>query len=82
MEYTKALRRVSIIVAALVACAATAHPAHGSPDGESATLFHLLTQPDHLLVLIALVGAIVAAVVILRDEHIGKQRGARGRREA
>jgi hydrogenase/urease accessory protein HupE len=55
MNPRKAIHRVAIAIASLAAAAASGHPNHADP-GASTTILHLLTEPDHLLMIVAAVG--------------------------
>ena len=68
MDSRKAFRQAVLALAALGAGLAAAHPNHAEP-GTTTTLLHLLTEPDHLLALVAAVGFGIWAV--------RRQRGAR-----
>ena len=74
MNSRKALRQAVLVLAALGAGAALAHPNHAEP-GATTTILHLLTEPDHLLMLLA---AVVAAFALVpsgkRDRSARKQR--------
>ena len=56
MNSSKAIRQVILAIATLAATAAWAHPNHAEP-GAPTTLLHLLTEPDHLLAIVAAIGA-------------------------
>jgi hypothetical protein len=73
MNRSKAIRAVAIAGAALAATAAGAHPNHADP-GTTTTLLHLLTEPDHVLMILGAVGVGIAAV------RMGRRAG-RGRRD-
>ncbi len=68
MKLSRAIQDIAAAAAALGATAASAHPGHAS--GGVTTLRHLLTEPDHVLMLLAVAGVGIAAVVASR-------RGAR-----
>jgi hydrogenase/urease accessory protein HupE len=74
MDTRKAVRQAVLVLAALGAGVAFAHPNHAEP-GTVTTFLHLLTEPDHLLVII---GAVVAAFALApsrrRDRSARKQR--------
>ena len=74
MDSRKAVRQAMLVLAALGAGAAFAHPNHAEP-GTQATLLHLLTEPDHALALIAAVAAGLGAMAGLRRRSGRKGRG-------
>jgi hydrogenase/urease accessory protein HupE len=57
----KASKAIVVAVAALAAGMAWAHPGHGQAESTT-TLFHLLTEPDHVLALLSVIGLAVAAI--------------------
>jgi hydrogenase/urease accessory protein HupE len=61
MNSRKAVPQVAVAIASLAAAAAWGHPNHADP-GTSTTILHLITEPDHLLALVAAVGVGVWAV--------------------
>ena len=71
MNSRKAVQRAVIAIATLCAAAAWGHPNHAEP-GAQTTLLHLLTEPDHLLAIIAAVGVGIWAV--RRGRAGGKER--------
>ena len=73
MNSSKAIRRVTIAIATLAAGVAWAHPGHGEP-GATTTLLHLLTEPDHLLAILAVIGAGAWAVGRGHGRSARKQR--------
>ena len=56
MNSRKAARGIVIAIASLAAAAAWGHPNHADP-GTNTTILHLITEPDHLLAIVAAVGA-------------------------
>jgi hydrogenase/urease accessory protein HupE len=62
MNSSKVIRLATLATAALSAAAAWAHPNHAEP-GTTTTLFHLLTEPDHALAIVAAIGVGVWAVL-------------------
>jgi hydrogenase/urease accessory protein HupE len=77
MKSSKAIRWMVIAAAACAAGAAFAHPGHGSP-GTTTTLTHLLSSPDHVLMLVA---AVAAGVAALRGAIRGHESRRRKQRE-
>lgn len=73
MDPRKALRQAVVILAALGAGAAWAHPNHAEP-AVTTTFLHLLTEPDHLLVLLAAGVAVFALAPGRRGRPSRKQR--------
>lgn len=61
MNSRKTFQRALIAAVALATTAAWGHPNHAE-QGANTTLLHLLTEPDHLLVLLAAVGVGIWAV--------------------
>lgn len=61
MNPRKSAQRAVIAAATLAAAAAWGHPNHADP-GAGATVAHLLTEPDHLLALLAAASAVLWAV--------------------
>ena len=55
MNSRKAVQHLAVAIASLAAAAAWGHPNHADP-GASATILHLVTEPDHLLAIVAAVG--------------------------
>jgi len=74
MHTRKAVRQAILVLAALGASAALAHPNHAEAAATT-TFLHLLTEPDHMLVLL---GAVVAVFALApgrrRDRSSRKQR--------
>jgi hydrogenase/urease accessory protein HupE len=71
MNLRKTIQRAVIGAASLAAAAAWAHPNHADANA-TASLLHLLTEPDHLLAILAAVGVVAWA--------IRRNRGSRGTR--
>jgi hydrogenase/urease accessory protein HupE len=61
MNTRKAIHQAAIAMASLAAAAAWGHPNHADP-GTHTTILHLLTEPDHLLMIVAAVGVGIWAV--------------------
>ena len=61
MKSSKAIGRAVALVAAAAAGMAWAHPGHGDTT-TATTLFHLLTEPDHVLAILSVIGLGVAAL--------------------
>ena len=61
MNSRKAIQQGAIAIASLAGALAWGHPNHVDP-GTSTTIFHLLTEPDHLLAILAAVGVGIWAV--------------------
>lgn len=55
MNSRKAVQQLAVAIASVAAAAAWGHPNHADP-GASTTILHLITEPDHLLALVAAVG--------------------------
>lgn len=70
MNSRKAVRQAVLALVALGAGFAFAHPNHAEP-GTATTILHLLTEPDHLLAILAAVGVGIWAV---RRGSADKQR--------
>lgn len=73
--------RVVLIVFAcltLLASAASAHPGHGRP-GEGTSLLHYLTEPVHVVGIVALLLSFVSGVAILRGRFLRARTVARKR---
>jgi len=68
MNSRKAVRQAVVILAALGAGVAFAHPNHAEP-GTVTTFLHLLTEPDHLLMII---GAVVAVFALAPSRRRGR----------
>ena len=69
--------RTALILFLLFAQNALAHPRHPGGSPLDAGLLHLLTEPDHLAVI--LLPLVVAAVIIgLRLRRAKRERAARG----
>jgi hydrogenase/urease accessory protein HupE len=66
---------VVAIVVVLVPSLALAHPGHGQSDGGS--LRHYLTEPEHLVALLAVVAAVVLVAALGRPH--ARRQGRRGR---
>jgi hydrogenase/urease accessory protein HupE len=66
-----------IAAAAFAAGTAFAHPGHGSP-GATTTLTHLLTEPDHVLMLFA---ALAVGVIAVFRARRGRDSSRRQREE-
>ena len=75
---SKATRRLILVMLVLASGAALAHPGHGEA-GANTTLLHLLTEPDHLLALLAVVGVGIAAVAAGRGERDSRRADRRKR---
>lgn len=75
MNSSNATWQVTLAIATLAATAAWAHPNHAEA-GATTTLFHLLTQPDHLLAIVSAIG--VGAWAIARSR--ARRRAARKQR--
>ena len=60
MNSRKAVRQVVLALVALGAGMAFAHPNHSEP-GSTTTFLHLITEPDHLLALLAALAVGVGA---------------------
>ena len=73
MNSRKAVRQTLLALAALGAGVALAHPNHAEA-GTTTTFLHLLTQPDHLLALLAAIAVGVGAVADLRRRSDRKPR--------
>lgn len=73
MHTRKAVRQAVLVLAALGAGVAFAHPNHAEP-GTVTTFLHLLTEPDHLLVIIVAVVAVFALAP-------GRRRGGPSRKQ-
>lgn len=73
MNSSKLGRQVFLAAAALAAGAAWGHPNHADP-GTTATLLHLLTEPDHLLMMLA---AVVAVFVMAPKAERGRAQRKR-----
>jgi hydrogenase/urease accessory protein HupE len=69
MDSRKAVRQAVLVLAALGAGVASAHPNHAEP-GTVVTFLHLLTEPDHLLVII---GAVVALFALAPTPRRGRR---------
>ena len=76
MDMSKAIHRIAVAAAAFSATGAWAHPGHGS--GGTTSLAHLLTEPDHVLMLLAVVAVGIAAIVSSRR---GARQNRRDRRD-
>lgn len=76
MDMSKATHRIAVAAAAFAATGAWAHPGHGS--GGTTTLTHLLTEPDHVLMLLAALAVGVAAIISSRR---GARQNRRDRRD-
>jgi hydrogenase/urease accessory protein HupE len=74
MNSRKAVRLVVLALAALGAGMAFAHPNHSEP-GSTTTFLHLLTEPDHLLALLAALAVGLGAFGGLR--HRAERTGRR-----
>jgi len=73
----KALGRIMVAVAALAAGMAWAHPGHGTTGGT--TLYHLFTEPDHVLAILSVIGVAVAAIAATTGgEQSHRQNKRRG----
>ena len=72
MNTRKAIQQGSIAIASLAGALAWGHPNHAEP-GTTASILHLVTEPDHLLALAAAVGVVIWTVRRLRLAR--KQRG-------
>ena len=72
MNTRKAIHQGSIAIASLAGALAWGHPNHADP-GTSASILHLVTEPDHLLALVAAAGVVIWAV--RRRRVARKQRG-------
>jgi small neutral amino acid transporter SnatA (MarC family) len=77
MNSSKAIRWLAIAAAAFAAGTALAHPGHASP-GATTTIVHLLTEPDHVLMLIA---ALVVGVIAVRSGRAERRASRRQREE-
>jgi hydrogenase/urease accessory protein HupE len=75
MDMLKATCKIAVAAAALAATGAWAHPGHAS--GGTTTLMHLLTEPDHVLMLLAAIGVGVAAVIAARRSPRQNRRDRR-----
>ena len=76
---SKASRNLILVIASLASAAAWAHPGHGDLSANT-TLMHLLTEPDHILAILAVAGVAIAAIASSRGEH-GDQRTDKKRRD-
>ena len=77
MNSSKVIRQATLAIATLAASAAWAHPGHAEP-GATTTLMHLLTEPDHLIALVAAIG--IGAWVVGRTV-IGRGAGRKHRED-
>lgn len=73
MNSSKVGRQVILAAAALAAGAAWGHPNHADP-GTTTTLLHLLTEPDHLLVMLAAIFAVFVLVPKFRRGRIQRKK--------
>jgi hydrogenase/urease accessory protein HupE len=55
MNSRNAAQKITVAIASLAAALAWGHPNHAEP-GTSTTILHLITEPDHLLAIVAAVG--------------------------
>jgi len=72
--------RTTLIPMVLCAQSAFAHPQHPGGGPLGAGLLHLLTEPDHLAVLLLPLAALGAVVALLRRRAVRRAAARRPRR--